>query len=378
LRSSDLRYEDEAAAVFSEAERFADATGQSAIKVFLFAVYGAVRMMSDNLGEGHRLNLQAFQLAEDIGDPGLRAGARVPLAWSFYMLGHAGQAAAMAEEMIALIGEDPSMARGMVVTSPYAWCRMAGPFFAAHCGGLDKELPAIEQATELLGKEGDPEIQSHGHRNWAVIADLAGADPDAAAEHARLALEWAEEAGGAWSRIFNREAVAISHAQRGQLRRAIDVVNEGLAIARDRRIGLYNMPLLLATRARAQIGLGDIPGARTSATEAIDLAVRCGARHYEVRGRLQLARALLADLGPGDEQRVRAELDQALATVEALGIRVFTPYVHLERAQLARLLGDGAGYDEELRTAHRLFLDVGAYGRAGEITAAVGGAQIGP
>ena len=243
-----LPYEDEAAAVFSEGERLADAGGQAPVKVFLLALFGAVRMMSDALPEGHELLLRAMRLADDIGDPGLRASARIPLGWSLYMLGRAGEAAAVAEEISDMIGDDRSMARGVVVTSPYGWCRMARAFFAAHCGRLDEELLAIEQSTELLGDEGDAEFQSHGHRNWAIIADLAGADPDAAANHARQALEWAEEAGGPWSRIFTREGVAVSHNQRGEWREAIDVVDEALAIARDFRIGLYNEPLLLATQ----------------------------------------------------------------------------------------------------------------------------------
>src|SRR4029077_2538677 len=124
---------------------------------------------------------------------------------------------------------------------------------------------------------------------------LAGADPDAAAEHARRAFEWAEEAGGPWPRIFVREGGAISHAKRREWRQAIAVVDEALAIARERRTGQPNMPLLLATRARAQLGLGDIAGARASADEGVALAVRCGTGFYEVQARHQLARAILAD-----------------------------------------------------------------------------------
>ena len=237
-----------------------------------------------------------------------------------------------------MIGDDRSMARGVVVTSPYGWCRMARAFFAAHCGRLDEELLAIEQSTELLGDEGDAEFQSHGHRNWAIIADLAGADPDAAANHARQALEWAEEAGGPWSRIFTREGVAVSHNQRGKWREAIDVVDEALAIARDFRIGLYNEPLLLATRARGQTGLGDPGGARSSAEEGIAVAVRCSARHYEARARIELARAVLAGAHP-EPHAAASELDQALSIVESLGLWSLAPHIRWAQAEVAVALG---------------------------------------
>lgn len=47
-----------------------------------------------------------------------------------------------------------------------------------------------------MGEEGDRENEAACRRCWAVIADLAGADGDLAADQARLAYEWAEEAGG--------------------------------------------------------------------------------------------------------------------------------------------------------------------------------------
>ena len=207
--------------------------------------------MGDGVEEGYQYSLRATQLADDIGDPGLRVNARMPLAFSLYRLGRLREAAAVSEEMIPIIGEDRSMARGVVVPSPYGWCRITRAIFAAHCGEIDRELVTIEQALDLLGQEGDTESQAAGQRFWAVIADLAGADPDVAAEHARRGFEWTEEAGGPWLRIWSREGVAISHAQRGEWRQAIAVVDEALAIGRERRIGQPDMPLLLATRARA-------------------------------------------------------------------------------------------------------------------------------
>jgi hypothetical protein len=47
--------------------------------------------------------------------------------------------------------------------------------------------------------------------------------------------------------------------------------------------------------------------------------------------------------------------------------RGFEPHVHLERAEFARLTGDKATCERELREAHRLFLEMGATIRAAEI-----------
>jgi D-serine deaminase-like pyridoxal phosphate-dependent protein len=101
------------------------------------------------------------------------------------------------------------------------------------------------------------------------------------------------------------------------------------------------------------------------------VAVKRSAQLYEAQARHQLARAIVADFAPGEEQAARAQLDQALSIVQALGIRAYEPHIHLERSRLAAAVGDEAEQDRELREAHRLFLEVGAYGRAEETASLV-------
>jgi adenylate cyclase len=362
-------FEDEAATVFAEAEALAEATGQAAVKAFVLIVYGhgALRYMSDALEKGYELNVRATRLADETGEPHLRAVARIGRAWGLFVLGRVREAAALAREMVPIIGEDRSVGRGMVVTSPYAWCRMQMAHFSSYVDRLDDGLVGLERAIDLAGEEGDLETQAWAHRHCAVLADLAGADPAVAAAHALQGLQWAEQVGGAWSRIFVSEGVAISHAHRGEWRQAIEIVDEALAVARRRRISLADMPLLLSIRARAQIGLGEISGARSSAQEAIVIALRCGTRFYEAQARLQLARAIMAEPASGEARSAQAELDQALSIVEASGIRSYAPHIHLEVGRIAHAVGDNAGYQREVECAHRLFLDVGATARAEEV-----------
>jgi adenylate cyclase len=367
----EVAFEEEATDVFGELAAIADATDQPVVKAVARIAYGAVRQLSDEIEEGIQLNIEGTRLADEIGDPGLRSGARVAHSWGLFVLGRVREAKAMAEEMVEIIGEDRSVGRGMVVVSPYAWCRMQVVHFGTYCGRLDDGLAALGPVIELLGEEGDLETQSWAHRHCAIFADLAGADPDVAATHAHRSVQWADEGGVAWSRVFNREGLAFNHCHRAEWRQAIDVVDEALTIQRNRRIALADVPLLLALRSRAQLGLGDVPGATSTAEEAIAVALRCRTKGYESLARLQLARAMLADLGSGVERAARAELEHALSVVELLDIRVFTPQIHLELARLALALGDQAEYDRRLQIAHRLFLDVGAHGRAEEVAALV-------
>jgi hypothetical protein len=57
--------------------------------------------------------------------------------------------------------------------------------------------------------------------------------------------------------------------------------------------------------------------------------------------------------------------------VTAHGVRVYAPLVHVDRARLAEVVGDDRAYVEELRSAHQLFVDVGAHGRAEKVAAMV-------
>ena len=50
----------------------------------------------------------------------------------------------------------------------------------------------------------------------------------------------------------------------------------------------------------------------------------------------------------------------------------FGPFVCLERAELARLLGDQTTRQRELREAHRLFTEMGAPIRAAEVAKELG------
>ena len=50
--------------------------------------------------------------------------------------------------------------------------------------------------------------------------------------------------------------------------------------------------------------------------------------------------------------------------------QVYEPHIPVERAELARLLGDAAS--REPREAHRLFVDLGATGHAAQLAQEIG------
>ncbi len=71
---------------------------------------------------------------------------------------------------------------------------------------------------------------------------------------------------------------------------------------------------------------------------------------------------LFADVKSSTE--LAEALDRASQMIEETGANVYRPQVHEERAELARLRGDAAACDRELREAHRDYTEMGATGRA--------------
>jgi D-serine deaminase-like pyridoxal phosphate-dependent protein len=89
--------------------------------------------------------------------------------------------------------------------------------------------------------------------------------------------------------------------------------------------------------------------------EAIAAARHRGTRTLETEARLVLGRVPI----PAGTRReeVQAALDSARSLVEETGAKSYPPFIHLERAALARAAGDEAARGHELRAAHRLHRD---------------------
>jgi hypothetical protein len=76
----------------------------------------------------------------------------------------------------------------------------------------------------------------------------------------------------------------------------------------------------------------------------------------------------MASDGAGARAEVNAALSRALALAREMGARSEEPLVHVELGELARLIGDDAGRERELREAHRLFAEIGADRYAAALT----------
>jgi len=163
--------------------------------------------------------------------------------------------------------------------------------------------------------------------------------------------------------------LGAAHLLREEWDQAIRALQQDVGISRERHTGLLLEAGSLALLSDAHRGRGDFDLARRTAEEALAVARRRGSRLFECDAQLALARVLLATDGWRARERIESALAEAAAVVEQTGARVRLPFIHVERAELARLGGEEGVRQHELGEALRLFTEVGATGHARRIQA---------
>jgi hypothetical protein len=99
---------------------------------------------------------------------------------------------------------------------------------------------------------------------------------------------------------------------------------------------------------------------------------RRGTRFGEFSALLTRIRALREIHGVPATREIEAALAEADARLEMSGAKSYEPFLHVERAELARLTGDEAARERELREAHRLFFEIRAPIRAEQVARELG------
>ncbi|OFV88767.1 MAG: hypothetical protein A3J75_04825 [Acidobacteria bacterium RBG_16_68_9] len=194
-------------------------------------------------------------------------------------------------------------------------------------------------------------------------------DAARALQHAHRASKLAEAATRGAASIL--ASAALGHALLFNKRwsDAAAVLEQALAAMHERQVGSHLEAFFLADLAHAVAALGDFGRARVLADEAVSVAQQ--RRIAEVIPLLARAHVLRLSDGALAAAAIEADLQQAMAEVERTDARAYAPLIHVERAELAELLGDEAAYQRELREAHRLFTAMGATGHVRRIESVI-------
>jgi hypothetical protein len=184
-------------------------------------------------------------------------------------------------------------------------------------------------------------------------------------------VDLAERGGNHNARLFAYLSLGLANVLNCAWGDALEALEKALEVGRGRRLLLMEGGVLEAMAA-AYVGLGDYAKAMSLADEAIAVCRRRAARIWEITPHLTRIRALRETQGVQAKPEIDAALAEAAAWLEMSGATSYEPFLHLERAELAKLTGDQATRECELREAHRLFSEIGAPIRAAEVAKELG------
>jgi len=353
---------DEAGA-FAEGKRWAQQVADVDTEAWLENAYGAVRCLAgDNAGALERMaefeRLASQSTNEETRTIGCAAGS-----YPVFLSGDLDAAQQRFDRAIEATRAHPRFGLGVGFLGVFAWSVHMRGWVEAYRGDLATARQMFEQSAQAARDQGDLETEGFALMSFIYPAVIDG-DVEAALPRVRQGVEIAERIGSPFSRIWAHHMLAAALRLNGQWREAIELHEQALRMARERRTGLDGEAFHLALLAEAYLAGGDLPRARAAAEAGVAAGRRIGARGQENEAQRSLARVLLRQEGVAAAAAIRAALDRAEALIRETGAKNHQPFIHLERAELARIEGNTEARGRELCEAHRLFTAIGAAGQA--------------
>jgi class 3 adenylate cyclase/tetratricopeptide (TPR) repeat protein len=363
--------EEQAPGLFREGRELATRSGNPHVLSEVLYGFGYVRLYAlGPLEEALDPLLEAIRRADETEDIGLRVAVRYGLTSAHWNAARFAECLAVAEQGLGLAQGDLDLGADRIGFSPSlglstfhgAALSLTGRLRDA-AAELDRVIESARTSHQLM-----PLYLSNAlHvRRCEVTGEAA-----AAMAHGREAVSYAERMGSQVSRLFAYLSLGIADVLNKAWNDALEALETALTIGRERRLSIYESGVL-ATMASVHLGLGDGAKALALAEEALTLNDRLGIRILEFSAQLTRIRALRETRGLKATSEIEAALAEAETWLEMSGAKSYDPFLHVERAELARLTGDEAARRRELREAHRLFTEIGAPIRAAEVAKELG------
>ena len=362
-RMGDL--DDQATSLFREGRELAIRSGDPQVLSQVLNGFGILRAFAGSATEALDPLLESIQRADETDDIGLRVAVRDGPAQVCCWAGRLRESLTISEEGVRLAQGDLGLGADRIGFSPslgLSSVHALAIILTGHpCEGaaeLDRLIELARTSQQLL-----PLLRAHVHHviRCEVIGEAAPA-----LVHGRQAVDHAERTGSQMARVYAYFSLGTASVLNGAWHDALEALGTALTIGRERRLSLGEGGVL-AVMAAAHLGLGDRARALTLAEEGIAVCRRRGTRLWEFPGLLTRIRGLREPQSLHATREIEAALAELDAWLEMSGAKSYEPCLHVERAELARLTGDEAARERELREAHLLFLTIGAPIRAAAV-----------
>jgi class 3 adenylate cyclase/tetratricopeptide (TPR) repeat protein len=366
--------EDQATSLFREGKEYATRGHDPHVLSRVLTSFGQLRTIAGAIGEGLDSHLEAMRHADETLDIGLRVAVRYGPSNTYLWAGRLGECLATAEDGLRLAHGDLNLGANLIGLSPCLGLTSVHGAALSLTGRPRDGAAELERVIELARTSGQLLLLWFSHANQVFPCEVTGEAAFALA-HGRESVDYAERTGNQIGRVFGYHSLGRANLLNGAWHDALKILEKALAISRERRL-LSPEAGMLAAMAGAHLGLGDCEPALALAEEAVALSCRRGTRLWEFWGHLTRMHALREIEGLQAKGKIEAAIAEAQAWLEMSGAKSYEPFLHVERAKLARLIGDDAARQRELREAHRLFTEIGAPIRAAEVAKELGLATV--
>jgi len=354
--------ESEEREVFLEGRRWVERLGSLEGEARLESAYSVSRIMAGDLETALEHGLEAQRLGEQAAGPEQGLLLAGPAANALFLMGRLAEARERLEPIVASILEGQPIA-GFPGYSVIA-VRLRSSIECS-VGSLIAARAQLERALELA--LASPEVSAcNALSDFANLSAIDG-DLKLGVSRCRRGLELAERTGSSSERLNAQLALARMLACTGPAQEGLLLAERAVAIVREAGVSRVSESRVLKTLSEAELAAGQLEAARATAEEAISVGRRLGARIHQADAELALARALLRDGALAAE--VRRALDRGEALYAETGAKNLRAFIHLERAELARLESDPQTRERELRSALGLFHEMEAPIRVREVEA---------
>ncbi len=299
---------------------------------------------------------RALEHAERSGIPSVRAGVYARLAYADLTARGFGETLRRIERALADPGVDDRVdTRLGMRDSPRLRLTVFRAYALSGVGRYAEAEALFREVHATALREGQLTSEFASQVGYAALLRSRG-DGDAALAAGLSIIARAETVGSPYWRSGGLQAVMYSHAVRGEWPEVIVQCER----AADGMLNPASLPAYSAMRAEALCWVGDREGARAVADSIepvflrSDTDIQLGPT-VRFSARLSMARVRLALDGKGARARVEALLDRQADRVRRDESLTGAAFVALERASLARVLGDEAGSRTQLELALRAF-----------------------